>query len=64
MDWDLLTREWDRVVDYVKSKFKSGDDSEDEDRESSVLGKGWPGTDGRIAFPPVLQPALARIPKH
>ena len=63
MNWDFLTRKWRRVVDYVKGE--SGDhDSQDDASESSLLGIDWPGREGRIAFPPVMGPALARIPKR
>jgi hypothetical protein len=64
MAWDQLAREWRRVVDYVKSKLEAGnDESQDDDGESSLLGGAWSGQRGRFAFPPVLEPALARSPR-
>jgi hypothetical protein len=63
MDSNFLTSAWRRVVDYLKSKFEPGE-AESPDESTSLLGKGWPGTDGGIAFPQVLEPALARIPRN
>jgi len=63
MAWDQLAREWRRVVDYVKSKLEAGNDDSQDDDESSLLGRAWSGERGRFAFPPVLEPALARIPR-
>jgi hypothetical protein len=65
MNWDGLTRQWRRLVDHLKSTFESGSgDSEDDSADSTLLGKGWRGNDGRIAFPPVLEPAMAKIPRR
>jgi hypothetical protein len=62
MNWDQLVRGFRRALGYVKSRFDKADDDGDEG-ESTLLGKGWPGRDGRPAFPQAPEPAFARIPK-
>jgi len=64
MNWERVTREWRRVRDYVKSKLESGEGDSQDDDDTSLLGKDWPSNDGRFAFPSVLEPALARIPRR